>query len=420
MLSPQTVAPKPAALPPAAPPAPMGSANAAGGPTFAQFLNTQASTMAPPAPASPAEPEAAAPAPQSATSAARRNPAPKPPGDAQSRATQATAKAAAKADAASVEDAKKSVDATPAEVGDHKDDDDTADAPQLKEFTQLLGMAPQAPAQPDASAVAAHGGDHRSHAKAAAAAASDDDTASHGTHRSRAVDAGARATDTAQAADAPRAKGPDLRADKAGGHAAATELLQSASTSTSATPGAHTAGADASAPSFAAVLAQALPPVATAPAGGTPAPAYAQVQAPLHSSAFAPEVGARVSLLAVDGVQQAELQLNPADMGPVTVQIAVDGAQAQVSFHAAHAQTRQALEQSLPDLAAALQGQGLTLSGGGVFQQPARDQGANSDDSTERGTAGGSNSRVGGAERVGTSMAAAPARRTVGLLDTFA
>mgnify|MGYP003704175263 CR=1 FL=1 len=52
---------------------------------------------------------------------------------------------------------------------------------------------------------------------------------------------------------------------------------------------------------------------------------YAGIQAPLHSAAFGPELGTRVSLLAVDGVQKAELQLNPTDMGPVSVQIVVDG-----------------------------------------------------------------------------------------------
>jgi flagellar hook-length control protein FliK len=154
-------------------------------------------------------------------------------------------------------------------------------------------------------------------------------------------------------------------------------------------------------------------------AGSAPPPADAAVRAPLHSPDFAPELGARVSLLAVDGVQQAELQLNPADMGPVSVQITVDGSQAQVSFHAAQAETRQALEQSLPELAAALQGQGLTLSGGGVFQQAARDkdhgQQAQGGEGADRGTRRGA-----GPVGATAAGAATPPRRTVGLLDTFA
>ncbi|MDC8773813.1 flagellar hook-length control protein FliK [Roseateles albus] len=94
------------------------------------------------------------------------------------------------------------------------------------------------------------------------------------------------------------------------------------------------------------------------------------ISQPLTEPSFAPEMAARLSVLAADGVQEARLHLNPAEMGPVSVQIIVEGQQAQVSFHAEHEQTRAVLEQSLPDLAAALRDSGLTLSGGGVFQQP--------------------------------------------------
>jgi len=53
----------------------------------------------------------------------------------------------------------------------------------------------------------------------------------------------------------------------------------------------------------------------------------------------------------------------------------VDGQQAQISFHAENAETRAVLERGLPDLAAALRDNGLTLSGGGVFQQQMNQQG---------------------------------------------
>ncbi|RZL29502.1 MAG: flagellar hook-length control protein FliK, partial [Rubrivivax sp.] len=172
------------------------------------------------------------------------------------------------------------------------------------------------------------------------------------------------------------------------------------------------------APNFAAVLAQALPTAAASPDLAAPR-ASAAVNAPLQGDGFAPELGARVSLLAIDGVQQAELQLNPADMGPVSVQIVVDGGQAQVSFHAAQAETRQALEQSLPDLAAALQGQGLTLSGGGVFQQAPRDP-DHGQAATNAGASAQGARQPGDAQAAGAGAAAQPVRRSVGLLDTFA
>jgi len=73
-------------------------------------------------------------------------------------------------------------------------------------------------------------------------------------------------------------------------------------------------------------------------------------------------------MLARNGVQQAELQLNPAEMGPIHVQIQIDGKEARVDFSAGAAVTRDVIERGLPELASALREQGLTLAGGGVFQ----------------------------------------------------
>jgi hypothetical protein len=89
---------------------------------------------------------------------------------------------------------------------------------------------------------------------------------------------------------------------------------------------------------------------------------------PLESPDFAHELGVQVSVLARDGVHQAELHLNPAEMGPVSVQIALDGEKARIDFGAQAAATRAAIESSLPELAAALRDAGLTLAGGGVSQ----------------------------------------------------
>ena len=120
----------------------------------------------------------------------------------------------------------------------------------------------------------------------------------------------------------------------------------------------------------------------------------------LDDAAFASALGARLSILAKDGVQKAELHLNPANMGPVAVQITVDGQQTQVTFHAAQADTRGVLEQGLPDLAAALAANGLTLSGGGVFQQQQGRQGAQ-----EGFASSGERNAIGGAQAVDATSA---------------
>lgn len=165
---------------------------------------------------------------------------------------------------------------------------------------------------------------------------------------------------------------------------------------------------------------------ATAPASANSSSAESaqlHLQSPLHAPAFAPELGARLSVLAADGVQEAQLHLNPAEMGPVQVQIVLEGQQAQISFHAEHAETRRVLEQSLPDLAAALRDSGLTLSGGGVFQQ-ARDSSGQTESRGDEGRrADGRGSRremrVDGA---GSDLAASPGpmRRSQGVVDLYA
>ncbi len=385
------IAPKPPAQPPATP-----TSAPAAGPSFAQLMTVRAALPVQPEATPAAEP---APAPQAA--APRRPTQPAKP--AQQRPAEGAPKAEAKAPADKT-DAETATDAVTAGA----DEDDATDTPQLKEFTQLLGMAAAQPeaARPDL---------HRAHGAAAAAA----DDAAQGSPGRPGLRGVAADTDraTAQPADARHAKAADLHADTAQADTRGeTHALQTASAAASTASEPPLVAAPPATPGFAAVLAQALP---LAAADAAPTLTHAGVHAPVKSDAFAPELGARVSLLAVDGVQQAQLQLNPADMGPVTVQITVDGSQAQVSFHAAQAETRQALEQSLPDLAAALQGQGLTLAGGGVFQQASHDASHEGERDGDGGTARDSR---GGGDRVGAAATpgAPPARRSVGLLDTFA
>ena len=97
---------------------------------------------------------------------------------------------------------------------------------------------------------------------------------------------------------------------------------------------------------------------------------------PVASPDFQQALAVQVSVLARDGVQHAELHLHPADMGPVSVRIALEGTLARVEFGADLAATRQAIETGLPELASALRDAGLTLSGGGVSEHSrGRDRG---------------------------------------------
>jgi len=141
-----------------------------------------------------------------------------------------------------------------------------------------------------------------------------------------------------------------------------------------AAPGAATRAA-APQHRFADHLQAALPamPVAGARAaeGSPSSPAVqAHIAAPLASPDFPPALGAQISLFARDGVERATIEIHPPEMGPISVQIALDGSAARVDFMADAAATRQVIESALPTLASSLRDAGLTLTGGGVFQQP--------------------------------------------------
>ena len=105
---------------------------------------------------------------------------------------------------------------------------------------------------------------------------------------------------------------------------------------------------------------------------GAPAATAAATQqtvaTPVHDPDFPEALAQSITVLTRQGVQEAKLHLNPAEMGTVSVHIAVSGQQAQVDFAASASATRAALEASLSHLAAALHSAGLTLTGGGVSQ----------------------------------------------------
>lgn len=132
---------------------------------------------------------------------------------------------------------------------------------------------------------------------------------------------------------------------------------------------------------LAAVTQGASPAAALAVATASPQPAasaasvvHAHVSPPLGSAMFAPALATQVRWLVGEGISQAQIQLNPAEMGPVSVRIVVDGREARIDFGADVAATRQVLESSMPVLAAALDDSGLKLAGGSVSDGQAGSQ----------------------------------------------
>ena len=157
--------------------------------------------------------------------------------------------------------------------------------------------------------------------------------------------------------------------------------------------------------------------------GANTPPFETTLRAALGTPEFAPALGMQLSLLARDGISEARLNLHPAEFGPITVQIALDGSFAQVNLSAEHASTRQALEQALPTLASALRDAGLTLSGGGVFQQTPQGQAAAQDQAQRahgRNGGRGNERDMNGVSKLSTTPGAQHGRIQRGVVDLYA
>ncbi len=156
------------------------------------------------------------------------------------------------------------------------------------------------------------------------------------------------------------------------------------------------------------------------------APAQAVLPMPPQSPTFAPALGHQIDVWMKGGVQHAEVQLSPQDLGPIRVRIEMDGAQARVQMSADVQSTRDALQQAMPQLSEQLGQVGLSLSGGGVSDQPAFQQSqaqarAGAEGSGRGGRQGGTGTPgAGGVEDIAAASAARRIAQRRGLLDTYA
>lgn len=155
-------------------------------------------------------------------------------------------------------------------------------------------------------------------------------------------------------------------------------------------------------------------------------PLQGQLTAALHQSDWGPEFGRQMVHLTrslADGNYQAELRLNPAELGPVRISLTLADNVAHAHIVSAHANVRHAIEQALPQLQQAMQQAGLSLGNTDVsdqgfaqsFAQDSSDHGSSDTDGHFAQLLNGE--PVGGlSQPVNTE----PSRRNDGLIDTFA
>ena len=130
-------------------------------------------------------------------------------------------------------------------------------------------------------------------------------------------------------------------------------------------------------------------PGMTTSVAGTPSVAnpalWLDIQPQLNSAAWGKVMSSRVVWMAREGVQQAELRLNPANLGPVEVRLSMQNDQANVTFIASNAAARDALEQALPRLRESFNESGLALNNAEVSHQDQPSQGSEQDEQLHGG-----------------------------------
>ncbi|TXH04619.1 MAG: flagellar hook-length control protein FliK [Nevskiaceae bacterium] len=155
-------------------------------------------------------------------------------------------------------------------------------------------------------------------------------------------------------------------------------------------------------------------PSVPAPAAGA-ATATLTLPLPVHHAGWSEALGQQVVWSLGQDLQQVQIHLHPAELGPLSISLRLDQDQAQVSFGAAHAQTREALQQALPQLREMLGREGISLGQASVHSQLPQRQ-----DTPHQGRDDASGFSTGAGATTGDETAAPVlVRRRRGLVDDY-
>ena len=148
-------------------------------------------------------------------------------------------------------------------------------------------------------------------------------------------------------------------------------------------------------------------------------PTQAVINTPVTHDAWGDEFNQKITWMASQHEQSAELHLNPPHLGPLDVVLKVNGDQATAMFTSPHAAVRDAVEQALPRLREMLADNGIMLGNAMVSDQSSREQQAGLADKQQKGVGSlsGRESDVNlGLQANGTI---GTGRRHQGMVDTF-
>lgn len=144
------------------------------------------------------------------------------------------------------------------------------------------------------------------------------------------------------------------------------------------------------------------------------------INTPVTHEAWGEEFNQKITWMATQQEQTAELHLNPPNLGPLDVVLNISGDQATALFTSPHAAVREVVEQALPRLRDMLADNGITLGNATVSDQSPRDQPASQAEQRQKGNGGAGGRMDSAIGDIASGTMVAPGRRQLGMVDTFA
>ena len=173
----------------------------------------------------------------------------------------------------------------------------------------------------------------------------------------------------------------------------------------------------------AATQRQASPVLNQAAVAAPAVPVVMQVATPVGGTHWGTELGQQVVMMSANarqGMQTAELRLDPPDLGPLRVSLNLADGVATASFVSAHASVRQAIETAIPQLQQALAQAGISLGQTSVGEQAAQQEFAQQHGGNGSQRQSGGGSAVADAAAGNAAPVVASPRNANALVDTFA
>lgn len=173
----------------------------------------------------------------------------------------------------------------------------------------------------------------------------------------------------------------------------------------------------------AAAQRQAAPVMNQAAVAAPAVPLVMQVATPVGGTHWGTELGQQVVMMSANarqGMQTAELRLDPPDLGPLRVSLNLADGVASASFVSAHASVRQAIETAIPQLQQALAQAGISLGQTSVGEQAAQQEFAQQHGGNGSQRQPGGGSAVADAAAGNAAPVVASPRNANALVDTFA